>query len=125
MIEGIRLGTLTIDCSDENRLCDFYHQLLGGEKQEMYGHQAMKSPEGLTLLFVQEDDFIPPVWPEEPGKQQKQIHFDFVVPDVAEAVRYAESIGGIKAKEQFGGELFVTVFDPDGHPICLCASEEA
>ncbi|MCL1964375.1 MAG: hypothetical protein FWF69_04865 [Firmicutes bacterium] len=75
----------------------------------------------MTFLFVREEDYTPPVWPEEPGKQQKQLHFDFQVPDVGAAVRYAESIGATKSKAQFGGEYFVTVFDPDGHPICFCA----
>lgn len=121
MIDGIVLANLTIDCSDEARLCEFYHKLLGWEKCEMYGHQAVKQADGLMLLFVQEEDYVPPVWPEEPGKQQKQIHFDVQVPDVVAAVRYAESIGAVKSPAQFDGEYFVTVFDPDGHPICLCA----
>ena len=126
MIQGITFDNLTIDCSDEKRLCEFYHKLLGWEKCEFYGHQALKSPNNqLTFLFIQEEDYIPPVWPEEPGKQQKQIHFDFVMPDVAAAVQYAESIGAVKSKVQFGGEYFVTLFDPDGHPICLCAKGDA
>lgn len=124
MIDGIALGNLTIDCSDESRLCDFYHKLLGWDKCSLYGHFALKSPDGLILLFVQEEDYIRPVWPEEPGKQQKQIHFDFQVPDVAAAVQYAHSIGAKKSEAQFGGDMFVTVFDPDGHPICLCAKED-
>ena len=126
MIDGIVMGTLTIDCSDEKRLCDFYQKLLGWEKCELYGHQALKDPnERTTFLFIQEEDFAPPVWPEEPGKQQKQIHLDFQVPDVDAAVRYTESIGATKSKAQFGGEYFVTMFDPDGHPICLCAKDDA
>ncbi len=124
MIDGIVLANLTIDCSDENRLCDFYHNLFGWEKREMFGHPAVASADGQhVLLFAQEEDFVPPVWPEEPGKQQKQIHLDVQVPDVAAAVSYAQSIGAVKAEAQFGGEHFVTVFDPDGHPICLCAKD--
>ena len=50
------------------------------------------------------------------------MHFDFQVPNVPEAVAYAESIGARKAAEQYGGEDFVTMLDPDGHPFCLCYS---
>lgn len=120
MIDGIQLANITIDCGNAEGLSAFYHKLLGWERCEMFGHPAVKRPDGLMLLFVQEDDYVPPVWPEEPGKQQKQIHLDLLVPDVAGAVAYAESIGAVKAPAQFGGDAFVTVFDPEGHPICLC-----
>lgn len=54
------------------------------------------------------------------GKQQKQMHFDFQVDNVLETVRKAEALGAKKAKDQFGGKDFVTMFDPAGHPFCLC-----
>lgn len=63
-------------------------------------------------MFIEEKDYVPPVWPENAGKQQKQMHFDFQVDNVAEMVKKAES--------QFGGNDFVTMFDPAGHPFCLC-----
>lgn len=122
MIDGIVFSNLTIDCGDEMRLCAFYHGLLGWKKREMYGHQALQSPDNrFVFLFVQEDDYVPPVWPESPGQQQKQMHLDLQVPDVDAAVQYALSIGATMAQAQFGGEHFVTVLDPDGHPLCLCA----
>ncbi|MEY8279646.1 VOC family protein [Oscillospiraceae bacterium 52-8] len=80
---------------------------------------TLTSAAGVTLLFVQEEDYVSPVWPEEEGRQQKQVHFDFLVPDVAEAVAKAEALGGRKADAQFGGEVFTTVLDPAGHPLCL------
>lgn len=41
-------------------------------------------------------------------KQQKQMHFDFQVPDDAAAVEYAKSLGAMKAALQFGGNEWVT-----------------
>lgn len=124
MIDGIRFGNVMIDCSDEDRLCTFYESLLGWRRDVLFGRPALISETGLVYLFQSEDDFVPPVWPEEPGKQQKQIHFDYQVPDVHLAVEEAVHLGARVATAQFGDETeeFVTLFDPDGHPFCLCAS---
>ena len=121
MISGISMGTITIDCDDEDGLCEFYHKLLGGEKCMKFAHNALYIKEGVEFLFVEEDDYLPPVWPAKSGKQQKQIHFDFGVPDLAAAVKYAEYIGAVKAEVQFGGSEFTTMLDPAGHPFCLCS----
>ena len=72
------------------------------------------------FLFIEEPDYAAPVWPEETGKQQKQMHFDFQVDDVYVAVEKAISLGATKALNQYGGEHFTTMFDPAGHPFCLC-----
>jgi hypothetical protein len=69
------------------------------------------------------EDYIPPIWPEEKDKQQKQMHFDFQVPDVESAVEYAISLGATKAGLQFGGSEFVTMIDPSEHPFCLCSQD--
>ena len=123
MVHGINLGNVMVDCGDEQRLCEFYHKLLGWEKSQMFGHPALSDGNGLVLLFTEEKDYVPPIWPEENGKQQKQMHFDFQVPDVTAAVEYARSIGAAKAISQFGGNEWVTMIDPAGHPFCLCAED--
>lgn len=116
----IRLADIVIDCADEKALCGFYIALLGWQRGEMFGHPTALSDNGVMFLFVQEEDYVAPVWPEIDGKQQKQVHFDFLVSDIAAAVARAESLGAVKAKEQFGGDVFVTMLDPAGHPFCLC-----
>lgn len=123
MIGGIRLGNIMIDCSNEQALCEFYHRLLGWEKGEQYGHPTLGSKEGCLFMFSEEPDYVRPVWPEEKGEQQKQMHFDFQVPDVDAAVGYAATLGAVKASSQFGGDEFVTMLDPAGHPFCLCAED--
>ena len=123
MIDGVCLGNIMINCGDEQRLCEFYRKLLGWEKYEMFGRPALLGTNGIVFLFISEEDYDPPVWPEENGKQQKQMHFDFQVPDVTAAVEYAQSLGATKAAAQFGGSEFVTMIDPSGHPFCLCAKD--
>ncbi len=123
MIQGICLGNVMLDCDDGKKLCDFYAELLGWEKCEMYGQPAVRSENDIVFLFAQEEDYIAPVWPEEAGRQQKQMHFDFQVPDLPAAVRQAEALGAVKAQTQFGDTHFVTMLDPAGHPFCLCAKD--
>ena len=119
-MEHYRLGNVMVDCADAAGLQAFYSALLGWEACELYSLPAVRAPEGVVLLFAQEADYVPPVWPEQPGMQQKQMHFDFQAPDLANAVACAVALGATIAPAQFGGDDFVTLFDPAGHPFCLC-----
>ncbi len=121
MIQDVCLGDIIIDCGDNNNLREFYAELLRWERCEMYGMPGVRSRDGVVFLFIQEDDYVPPIWPEQVSKQQKQMHFDFTVPDVFASVQHAEELGAIKTQEQFGGDHFTTMLDPAGHPFCLCA----
>jgi len=119
-MEELKLGNVMVDCPDSGLLADFYAALLGWQRMILYGCPAVRSKTGVVFLFAQEENYAPPIWPEVPGKQQKQLHFDFQVPDVTAAVDRAISLGATKAAAQFGGEQFVTLLDPAGHPFCLC-----
>lgn len=120
MVDEVVLGNVMVDCDDERKLQRFYGELLGWEMCELFARPAVGSSSGIVFLFIEEKDYVPPVWPEDTGKQQKQMHFDFQVDNVAEMVKKAESLGAKKAESQFGGNDFVTMFDPAGHPFCLC-----
>lgn len=120
MVDEVVLGNAMVDCDDERKLQRFYGELLGWEMCELFARPAVSSSSGIVFLFIEEKDYVPPVWPEDTGKQQKQMHFDFQVDNVAEMVKKAESLGAKKAESQFGGNDFVTMFDPAGHPFCLC-----
>lgn len=99
-MNNIRLGNIMIDCDDEKGLCEFYYKLLGWEKSILFGRPALCSDNGIIFLFTEEEQYLPPVWPVEKGRQQKQMHFDFQVPDVKKAVEYAKSLGAIIAPDQ-------------------------
>lgn len=120
MVDEVVLGNVMVDCDDERKLQRFYGELLGWEMCELFARPAVSSSSGIVFWFIEEKDYVPPVWPEDTGKQQKQMHFDFQVDNVAEMVKKAESLGAKKAESQFGGNDFVTMFDPAGHPFCLC-----
>ena len=124
MTDEVRLGNVMVDCGDEQALQSFYGQLLNWETATLFGRPAVRSAEGVVFLFCQEEDYVPPVWPEKDGGQQKQMHFDFQVDSVPEAVEKALKLGAVKAPAQYGGERFVTLLDPAGHPFCLCRKEK-
>ena len=121
MIPNFTIGDLMIDCANAERARDFYANFTGWEKTIVFDCLALKTDIGMSILFVETDiPYVPPVWPEEPGEQQKQIHLDFVVDDLSSAVDEAIRLGAIKAAAQYGGEHYVTMFDTEGHPFCLC-----
>ena len=122
MIPNLTIGDISIDCADPMRTRDFYAALTNWEKRKAYGCPAIVSENGLTILFIGCDfEYIPPVWPEEDGKQQKQMHFDFTVDDVPSAVEKAVRLGAAKAAVQYGDEnICVTMLDTEGHPFCFC-----
>ena len=121
MIPNLTIGDLTIDCADAERSRNFYADLTGWEKIVAFDCLALKADIGMTILFVETDIlYMPPIWPEEPGKQQKQMHFNFQVSDLPSAVEEAIKLGATKTATQYGGEHFVTLIDPEGHPFCLC-----
>jgi len=121
MIRDLTIGDITIDCSNATRAREFYANLTSWERTVVYDCLALKADMGMTILFVETDiPYVSPVWPEEVGKQQKQMHLDFTVDDLPSAVEEAIQFGATKAAVQYGGEQFVTMLDTEGHPFCLC-----
>jgi hypothetical protein len=122
MIKGILLGNIAVDCAAPERLRNFYAYLTGWERRELWDCHALVDESGMIcILFMGADfDYIAPIWPEEIGKQQKQMHFDFQVDDLTTAVEEAIMLGATKPEQQYGGDDFMTLLDPEGHPFCLC-----
>ena len=124
MIKGISLTDIFIDCNDPDKQLEFHYNLTGWEKIIKYDSPALRTKEGLTVFFKECDvPYVPPVWPEETGKQQKQMHLDFAVDNLQEAVDKAIKLGAKIADEQFGGNHWVTLLDPEGHPFCFGVDE--
>lgn len=122
MRSNLTINDLTIDCANVERARDFYADLLGWKKTTAFGALAVKTDRGMTILFWEPDiPLVSSVWPEEPGMQQKQMHLDFTVENVLSAVEKAIRLGATKVAMQYGGDSFVTMFDTEGHPFCLCS----
>ena len=100
----IHLRTVVVDCEDGRRAANFYSKLLGWP----------------ITMEETEENYVRPVWPEEPGKPMKMLHLDFQVDDLREAEAHALACGAVKSPQQFLEDQGVIVFfDTEGHPFCL------
>ena len=118
---------VVLETSDPLTLARFYAGLLQWQivKEEpdfvgvapMGGHVEY-------LAFQRSADYVPPAWPNEPGRQQMQIHLDIEVPDLEQAVGAAVTAGATEAAWQPQDTVRV-LLDPAGHPFCLYVDSSA
>jgi hypothetical protein len=118
----ISLANITLDSADFRAHSDFYVKLLEGEIVQEHSSENGVLVEipgtDVTLFFQNADGYSPPVWPEEPGKQQQMTHLDFFVDDLDDAVKRATGLRATKARQQFIPEI-VVMLDSASHPFCL------
>ncbi len=126
------MTSVTISSPDPRKLAAFYSRLLDrpvttsdgprpGEP-ESAGWAQIRAPEGggTTLNFEFEQEWKPPVWPAEPGTQNATQHLDIHVDDLETAVEHAVRSGAAPARQQPQADVRI-LFDPHGHPFCLCS----
>lgn len=115
----INLDTITMDCDEKDveALMDFYSQLAGFQVESLDG-EVMPTLLGqhIAISFQPVEGYQRPTFPTE--ERGQQIHLDFFVEDLVEAVAYAKSLGAQEAPEQFGDSWHI-LLDPAGHPFCL------
>lgn len=122
--EGMWWST-AIEAPDPSALAAFYSELLGWT----IGHEEpetaiVAAAEGsIYIVFQEAVDYERPVWPPEGGSQRPMMHFDFQVADLDAAVAEAVALGAALAEHQPQEHVRV-LFDPAGHPFCLCLDQE-
>lgn len=115
---------IAFDCPNANKLADFYVKLSGWEKViSSDAWAALRTPEGILLVFQTVGNYEPPIWPWENGKQQQMAHTDFYVDNLKDAVEHAVSCGARVADVQYY-DTSTVLFDPAGHPFCLSTVKE-
>jgi catechol 2,3-dioxygenase-like lactoylglutathione lyase family enzyme len=117
---AISLRAVVLGAPDPRTLAAFYRELLGFETADEDPSWVRLVPPGggTCLSFQLEADFIPPSWPEEPGKQQMMMHLDIMVDDLEAAGARAVELGARLSEFQPQHDVQV-YFDPAGHPFCL------
>ena len=113
------LGTFTtvvLDCADPGALADFYGALTGWKVTYSDDHTVQLGDGGpIQLGFQRVDGYQPPGWPDP----AKQAHLDVGVADLATGVRKVLALGATRPDFQPGGDDWVVLIDPAGHPFCL------
>lgn len=113
-----------IEAPDPAVLARFYSNLLGWPiGHEEPGTAVLAAPGGSSfLVFQQATGYQPPAWPPGPGDQRPMMHLDFQVGDLESAVAEAVALGASVAATQPQENVRV-LFDPAGHPFCLCRDD--
>jgi catechol 2,3-dioxygenase-like lactoylglutathione lyase family enzyme len=121
----MRIAATVLGAPDPRALGAFYARLLGWQVVENEPEWVrITPPDGATgLSFQYEADYVPPVWPPQPGKQQMMLHLDIGVSDLEAGVAWALEAGATLAEYQPQEDVRV-MLDRAGHPFCLFSSPE-
>ena len=113
-----------VEAPDPGALANFYSELLGWPiAHEEPGTAILAPPQGsVYIVFQQATDYRAPVWPPAGGEQRPIMHFDFQVGVLDSAVADALALGATVAGHQ-PQENVQVLFDPAGHPFCLCLDQ--
>jgi catechol 2,3-dioxygenase-like lactoylglutathione lyase family enzyme len=120
----MKISAAVLDAPDPPALGAFYARLLSWTVIESDATWTMVRPPtgGTGLSFQLEPDYVPPVWPSAPGKQQMMSHLDIAVEDLEAGVAWAIEVGATLAEHQPQEHVRV-MLDPAGHPFCLFPSQ--
>ena len=108
---------LVLDCSDPERLAEFWALALGYGSLGTFGSYVALVPSGRPgpKLLMQRVD--------EPKSVKNRMHFDIEVPDIhAEADRLV-ALGATRVSEQpltEHGTSWLLMMDPEGNEFCVC-----
>ena len=117
MTKMARLAAVALDTADPSALAEFYRRLLDLETVfETDDFIALKGA-GVLLTAQRVADHVPPDWPG--ASVPKQAHLELAVEDLAEAERFALSLGAVRPQEQPGAGKWLVLIDPAGHPFCI------
>ena len=116
----IRLNAAVLNAPDARALASFYEQLLGWQRDTDKPEWVTLRPPKLAtgLSFQTERDFVPPVWPSEPGELRMMVHLDIAVDDLEAGVAWALELGA-RVSDVQTNENWRVLLDPAGHPFCL------
>jgi hypothetical protein len=105
-------------------LATFYSRLLDWPIVHEADDVAIIKPpqDGIYMVFQLAEGFVAPVWPPGPGDQRTMMHLDIEVTELNDAVADAISLGARLADFQPQDSVRV-LFDPVGHPFCLCRDD--
>lgn len=112
-----RIQSVVLDSARPPVLADFYRGVLGGEITESGADYAALTAPGVAVAFQRVPDDSAAAWPGG----GRRVHLDVEVPDLDAARKQLAELGAVEAQVQPGGEDWIVLLDPDGHPFCIMA----
>ena len=114
------VSTIVLDCADPAALAEFY-RVVTGWKVTYADDDCVNLGDGgpIQLGFQRVDGYRPAGWPD----LAKHAHLDLTVGDRDRAIREYIALGATKPEFQPGGDGWVVLADPAGHPFCLLSGE--
>lgn len=107
-----RLAALSLDCSEPQRLADFYLALLGGKQLWAKPDSSGVEVPGAVLVAQRVKNYVPPVWPGT-----SVVHLDLTADDIDAASDRAVALGAMQPEQT--DPRWRVLLDPAGHPFCL------
>lgn len=113
---GMRFG-LALDCSDPERLAEFWAPALEYVRGRAVGDYVELLPDGgpgPALLLQQ----VP-----EPKTTKNHMHLDLQVPDIHAEVQRLVALGARQLSEEpyrEYGDTWIVMADPEGNEFCIC-----
>ncbi|MER6691849.1 VOC family protein [Streptomyces minutiscleroticus] len=113
-------GLVVLDCSEPEKLSEFYRELLEGEVTDATANRVeIKGADGMRMAFRRDVNATPPSWPRP--ENSLQAHLDFYVDDLDAAERRVVDLGGrpLDTKDATGPFEERSYSDPAGHSFTL------
>ena len=112
------LSVVVIDSADPAALAGFYQKLTGLDVTYTDDTYVVLGDGPVKLGFQRVEDYQGPGWPD-PAKHS---HLDFTVADMEKAAAELVTLGAGQPEFQPGGDSWIVLTDPEGHPFCVTTS---
>lgn len=116
-VDDVRLGAVSVDCSDPAALSDFYRNVLDLNVMFSSPDFVALQGAGVLLTFQRVAEHQRPSWPS--GPVPKQLHFELAVSNLDAAESRILALGATKADVQPQPDKWRVLIDPAGHPFCI------
>jgi predicted enzyme related to lactoylglutathione lyase len=111
----VTFSAVIIDSAEPGTLAEFYRELTGLTVTYTDETYTFLGDSGARIGFQRVAGYAPPGWPDA----AKHSHLDFAVDDLPGTVRRAVGLGAKQPAFQPGGDDWIVLTDPEGHPFCL------
>jgi predicted enzyme related to lactoylglutathione lyase len=114
-----RLAAVVIDSADPAALAEFYQRLTGLDVSYTDETYVVLGDGPVKIGFQRVEGYRAPGWPDP----AKHYHLEFDVADLESAARQVIALGAARPQFQPGGDSWVVLTDPEGHPFCLTVAD--